>query len=155
MAFILEVKNKTDFKISKKNLLEILKILEKKIAGGGALAVVFVDGSESKKINKAYRRKNKATDILSFPTRDGASFPGGARGELGDIFICPALAKKKFGNAWKERVNYLFLHGVLHLLGYDHKTGEEALKMEKLEKQILDPISSDKVESPRQSRDSF
>jgi len=137
MAFILEMKNKTDFKISKKNFLEILKILEKKIAGGGALAVIFVDEGESKKINRAYRRKNKATDILSFPTRDGASFPGGARGELGDIFICPALAKKKFGNAWKERVNYLFLHGVLHLLGYDHQNNREAEKMEALEEKIL------------------
>jgi len=117
--------------------LEILKLLEKESCAGGIISLGLLREAEMRKLNKIYRRKDKSTDVLSFPTKDGVDFPGGARGELGDIFICPAAAKKKFGNAWKKRINHLFLHGALHLLGFDHQTDLQSKKMERLEKKIL------------------
>lgn len=92
--------------------------------------VCFVSGREIRRLNAGYRRKPSATDVLSFPWKDG-SLQGGAAKErefaafLGDIVISPAVARRNAraeGHALAAEIRWLILHGVLHLLGYDHET---------------------------------
>ena len=137
MPLTLEIRNKTKFKISKKYFLEILNQLGKNIKVSGDISLVLVSAGEIRKLNKNYRHKDKITDVLSFPAKEGRVVPGGTRGELGDIFICPAAVKKTFKKDFQRRLNHLFLHGTLHLLGYDHATNKKANEMEKLEERIL------------------
>lgn len=137
MGLSVDIKNKTAFKISKKIFLEILNRLKKKVKTSGNISLALVGEREIRKLNKNYRHKDKATDVLSFPTFEGEIVPGGVMGELGDIVISPAVIKKKFGREYGKRLRHLFLHGTLHLLGYDHQKNKEAEKMEKLEMEIL------------------
>lgn len=100
-------------------------------------------------LNKEYRHKEKETDVLSFPLQEDYrshlydSFDGSV--ELGDIFICDEVCHSQ---ALEHKIEYfdefihLLVHGVLHLLGYDHEAGakEEEL-MQNLESKIIDHIS--------------
>lgn len=89
----------------------------------GAVSIAFVTGAEIARLNKTYRKKNKPTDVLSFPAQsvkcpDKNKF-------LGDIAIAPAVARhyaKKNGRTLQSEICVLILHGILHLLGYDHET---------------------------------
>jgi probable rRNA maturation factor len=88
-----------------------------------SVAIAFVTDAEIARLNKTYRRKNKTTDVLSFPAQtakraDKSKF-------LGDIAIAPATARryaKKNGRSLHSEICVLMLHGILHLLGYDHET---------------------------------
>lgn len=96
------------------------------------LAVVFVRRSRIKRLNAGYRHKDQPTDVLSFPA-DTAD-------DLGDIFICPAVARvkaKERGMDYREYLKLLIVHSVLHLGGYDHHTEKESKAMERLENKIL------------------
>ena len=102
------------------------------------LRVIFVDEIEMKKLNKQFRKKNKATDILSFaPTEDST---------LGELVLCwPIIYKKakKHTSAisLSEWLNWLTLHGLLHLLGFEHEQGgKEARKMYQLQEQIFEKV---------------
>jgi len=78
-----------------------------------ALSLVFVTTKESQKLNKIYREKNKPTNILSFPLND----------QTGEIVICPTIAKQeapKFDRSFENYLGFLFIHGLLHLKGFDH-----------------------------------
>ena len=84
------------------------------------LVIVFVDQKQIKKLNNQFRGKNKATDILSFAPTE----PGG----LGELVLCSPIIKiqaKKHGLKLKEELAYLVLHGILHLLGFDHETSKK------------------------------
>jgi len=88
-------------------------------------AIAFVTDSEIARLNKLYRKKNKATDVLSFPAQP-AKHPN-RKQFLGDIAIAPALAKRyaqKNGRSLQTELCILILHGILHLLGYDHETDQ-------------------------------
>jgi probable rRNA maturation factor len=104
----------------------------------GALAVCLVENGEMARWNRAYRGKKGSTDVLSFPTngaqRNGKSLaapkPGRAAASdfyLGDIAIAPAVARRnarRFGRTFGEEMQILILHGILHLMGYDHESDE-------------------------------
>ncbi len=105
------------------------KILERE---DDDLAVVFVTPTKIKRLNREYRGKDFPTDVLSFPSD--------AKGDLGDIFIAPAVAKKKAALAGMGEREYLILlivHSVLHLGGFDHHTAKDSRAMEKMEKKVL------------------
>jgi probable rRNA maturation factor len=116
-----------------------------------SLTVALVTDSQIARWNRAYRGKNRPTDVLSFPadgsdaepatrrkhrqprraraTRISASTAASASGSapeyLGDIAIAPAVARRnalRFGRAFDHEMRILILHGILHLLGYDHET---------------------------------
>ena len=105
------------------------------------LSLRFVDVDEGRKLNKDYRGKDYATNVLSFPVL----FPEGMTGDsrpalLGDIIICPAVVAdeasaqdKKLGDHWA----HLVIHGTLHLLGYEHEEETSANLMEGLEIRAL------------------
>ncbi|AHZ84042.1 rRNA maturation RNase YbeY [Bdellovibrio bacteriovorus] len=89
------------------------------------LTLVFLDKKPAQKINMEFRGKNYATDVLSFDSMDP--------GSLGELVLCPEVLKrqsKEHGLTYQQELGYMLLHGVLHLLGYDHETSEaEALEM--------------------------
>lgn len=89
------------------------------------LNLVFLDKVEAKKLNYKYRNKNYATDVLSFASIEEM--------HLGDLVICPEVIQKQsqeHGLSIREELGYMVLHGILHLLGYDHeKSKKEAKKM--------------------------
>ena len=111
------------------------------------VTVCLVSDAEIARLNKIFRQKNGPTDVLSFPavTRRRPVRPGSKAvkaGEyLGDIAISPATARryaKKHGRKLATEIRVLILHGVLHLLGYDHETdrGEMDRVEQKLRKRL-------------------
>lgn len=88
------------------------------------LTVVFLTPAQMKKINFQYRKKNKPTDILSF----AAIEPG----SLGELLLCPAILKKQakdHHHTVEAETFYMLIHGVLHLLGYDHEASAAEEKL--------------------------
>jgi probable rRNA maturation factor len=85
---------------------------------GQELTLVFLNPKEAKANNKRFRGKNYATDVLSFE----GMFPE----SLGELIMCPQVLQKQakeHGLKYQEELGYMILHGILHLLGYDHETG--------------------------------
>lgn len=142
-----EINNQTKYKISRKKLQDVLDLARKqlKIKAEQSLSLAFVSPAQIKKLNKAYRKKDKVTDVLSFAVsvpRSTCSVHGDVccSDFLGEIIICPAQAKKQakeFGQSFDKEITKLFLHGYLHLIGYDHVKKQDAVIMEGLEKKIL------------------
>src|SRR3989338_10801357 len=128
---MIEINNLTAIPLDKKFLKEIG---EKVLVGEGIkeeteLSVAFVSSQRIKELNKKYRGKDKVVSILSFPDTE-KEFPFLARekpGILGEIIICPSELKK---NATKYKISFqselarVFIHGILHLLGYEDKKVE-------------------------------
>jgi probable rRNA maturation factor len=88
-----------------------------------SVAVAFVTDAEIARLNKTYREKNKPTDVLSFPAQSAKR--ANKKKFLGDIAIAPAVARRyarKNSRTLKNEICILILHGILHLLGYDHET---------------------------------
>ena len=92
-----------------------------------------------RKLNAQYRKKDRPTDVLSFPLLD-SPFPGPVC-SLGDVVLCWEVARAqraRFGTTCRSEIERLVVHGMLHLLGYDHETSAtEAAKMKRLENRIL------------------
>lgn len=82
------------------------------------LTLVFLDPAPAKKMNQEFRGKDYATDVLSFE--------GMTPDSLGELVMCPQVLQKQakeHGLKYQEELGYMVLHGILHLLGYDHETG--------------------------------
>jgi probable rRNA maturation factor len=105
------------------------------------LAVVLTSDTAIKRLNALYRGKNKPTDVLSFPAWLGSEPAGDAReAVLGDVVVARATSArdaKAENKPLKEHLMHLVVHGVLHLLGYDHERDTDARAMERLEISIL------------------
>ncbi|WP_208437764.1 rRNA maturation RNase YbeY [Bartonella taylorii] len=106
------------------------------------VSLLFTDDKHMAQINAQWRNKNEPTNVLSFP-----AFPlkvGQTPGLiLGDIIIAReivALEASTEGKLFQDHLTHMIVHGVLHLLGYNHETDEEADQMEKLEKEILQKL---------------
>ena len=104
------------------------------------LTLRLVDREEISQLNGQYRGKDGPTNVLSFP----AELPSGIDLPLlGDVVICAPLVAEEArlqGKSPESHWAHLVVHGVLHLLGHDHQTGEEAVKMESLEVELLNSI---------------
>jgi len=104
----------------------------------GDLNVAFVSDREIHRLNKAYRHKDKPTDVLSFSYL-GDLDPSG-HPTLGEVFISVPTAKKQaplYGNTLDDELMKLLVHGVLHVFGYDHERESDYRKMAKMERKIL------------------
>ncbi|HXY23654.1 MAG TPA: rRNA maturation RNase YbeY [Candidatus Acidoferrum sp.] len=113
--------------------------------GRSAVTVCLVSDEEMARLNESFRRKKGPTDVLSFPAeprrtrrrRVKGENRREAGGELGDIAISPAAARryaKKNDRKLVDELRVLVLHGVLHLLGYDHETDRG--EMDRLEQRL-------------------
>lgn len=114
-------------------------LLEKKI-NAAEITIRIVSPEEMKILNSTYRHKNKPTNVLSFPL----SLPDGIEIEappIGDIVICAEVVNQEAVEQNKSPSSHwahMIVHGLLHLLGFDHETADEAEKMESLEISILE-----------------
>lgn len=110
-----------DFKPSSlKTLVE--RVLKKESRQGCYLTVVFTDSARLRRLNRRYRGRDKVTDVISFAMSEGADSQYNAK-ELGDIFISLPRARRQareYETTAREEIKRLVIHGVLHLLGYDH-----------------------------------
>ena len=110
------------------------------VADNCEVSITFVTNDKIQNLNKQYRGLDKPTDVLSFEC-DGEVLEDGAKTLiLGDIVIAPDVARAQcdeYGNSFIDEIELLLVHGILHLLGYDHIEDSEAEIMEAREKEIL------------------
>lgn len=112
-------------------------------AGGarppGELSVILADNRLSRRLNRAWRGQDKPTNVLSFPASDGRE-PREAPVLLGDVVIADGVVATEAaaqGKRLSAHLAHLVVHGVLHLLGHDHRRDAQARRMEALEIRIL------------------
>ncbi len=134
------------------------KLLAKKVSGLHC-SLILCGESKIKKLNSEYRDKNIVTDVLSFPTSENlrksfsdAEFMGSDL-MLGDLAVCHQKTisqAKEFKLTYEEEFIHLVIHGILHLMGYDHEISvKEEKLMEEWEKKILEKISEYKKKGAR------
>ncbi len=134
------LKNPHNF-IDKK--IELLNKRNKLFKRNSLICSLLLSGTkEIKKLNKRFRKKNKSTDVLSFPFYEKNKLNKKINRKkeiyLGDIIINLSKVKNKNNsNKFKQELNKLWIHGLLHLLGYNHKSNSEYLQMQKLENKLL------------------
>ena len=109
------------------------------------MSVLFVGDRAMRTLNRRYRGKDKTTDVLSFSLREGA-FSHVQPDVLGDIVIAvPTAARQaaEAGHSLGREIEFLLVHGLLHLLGYDHeRSNDEAKRMKRRELQLLKRIAA-------------
>lgn len=137
--------------LSEKDTAYIAKLLNfaanmEEIDEGTEISLTFVDNHKIREINKEYRNKDSATDVISFAMEEmgegemaivGVEMPR----VLGDIIISVEKAKEQaeeYGHSFMRELGFLAVHGFLHLLGYDHMTSEDEKEMFSRQKDILD-----------------
>jgi rRNA maturation RNase YbeY len=117
---------------------EFLKVVAKKVLEGENknekdLSIALVGQGRIRKLNKQYLKKNRVTDVLAFPGNG-----------LGEIVICLREVKKnakRFGSTFEKELARVLIHGILHLIGYDHeKNGDKAQEMEKKQNHYLSTL---------------
>ncbi len=124
-------------------------LAEEGYPGETEMAVYLVDAIEMAGYNKRFMDRNGPTDVLAFPTE--ALVPGSAPralpGEpplnIGDVFLCPVEVARRAGEqniAYDHYLHLLLVHGMLHLLGYEHEDDAAAEAMERREDELLDAI---------------
>ncbi|MBF8436024.1 rRNA maturation RNase YbeY [Halanaerobiaceae bacterium Z-7014] len=119
------------------NLLADLKeladnlLLDKSI-NDAEISITFVGNSKIKELNKTYRDKDEVTDVLSFPIDEEL---------LGEVIISLPRAleqAKDYGHSLRREVGFLMVHGLLHILGYNHKSDADKAEMRKAEEELLE-----------------
>lgn len=95
------------------------------------LSLLFVNDAQIRRLNKRYRKINRPTDVLAFPMLEGDGFP--LRSQLlGDVVISLETAKRQaklVGHSLEQEIRTLLIHGILHLMGYDHEDSKEAARL--------------------------
>lgn len=121
---MIEINNLTPNKIEESFLINISEKVLKGENKKGDLSIALVCGRRMKGINKKYRKKDKATDVLSFENTIG----------LGEIIICLEAVKKsakKFNLDYNKELARVLIHGILHILGYDHEKSKKQFQIMK------------------------
>ncbi len=101
------------------------------------LMCVFVNSAEIRRLNKKFRDKDRATDVLSFAPVEPDS--------LGELVFCPQVIRKQafeHGLSYRDELLYMLIHGILHLLGYEHeKSDKQARVMYRLQDRIFEQLT--------------
>ncbi len=127
-----------------KELEEIEKVvnfaLEYQNIENSMFNIIIVDEEKIREINKNYRGRDSVTDVISFALEDDKTFVTSDLRILGDIYICLKRAKDQaieYGHSFLRELSFLTIHGLLHLLGYDHMKEEDEKIMFELQERIL------------------
>ena len=117
-----------------------------------SIELLFVSDTEIKQLNKDTRGVDKVTDVLSYPTLDGIcgkplykkDFPYDLDEEnrllIGSVVVCRERARaqaEEYGHSYKRELHYLFVHGIMHCLGYDHIEEQDKRLMRQAEEKVL------------------
>ncbi len=139
-----EIKIPTGFRMLIRRCCTAVLRLEK-FSGSAEVSVTLVDNEQIRELNNQYRKKDMATDVLSFPMGENGVYDTdkvtGAK-ILGDIVISIQKAQEQaecYGHSLEREVGYLTVHAMLHLLGYDHESqdGVDRLKMREKEETVM------------------
>lgn len=152
MSMKILISNQQDKKISVKKVKDIVKKIIRSLSCPDEveISILFTDDNFIKGLNKKYLKKNKPTDVLSFPMFspkeiDSQLTTHNSRLLLGDIVISVDTAKKQAvlqKNPLADEITRLLIHGILHLLGYEHeKGGKKAVEMKKEERRLIDLLN--------------
>jgi len=120
--------------------------------GKSEAGIIFVNNNCIRRLNRKYRRVNQITDVIAFPMQQRREFilPRHLSfSVLGDIFISADRARvqaREFGHSTKKEITILTVHGILHLLSYDHVKKKEAMAMRSKENEILSALGIGKNE---------
>jgi len=110
------------------------KIQKRHLNAEGEISLTIVDDKTIQELNREYRGKDKPTDVISFAYSESEKFPG--ENMLGEIYISIETAKRQSEDLDRE-LKFLFIHGVLHLLGYTHETDEKYSEMMEETEEII------------------
>ena len=125
--------NNTDYNVDINALNKVIEEVKKEEKLDNIyFSVIFIDNEEIKKINKQYRNIDKETDVISFALEDDKTYPKLDFRMLGDIYISVDKIKsqaKEYGHSELREECFLLVHGLLHLLGYDHTKSLEDEKI--------------------------
>ena len=130
-------------KVVATDFLETLavRVLESEQLGVAELGVVITDDETVRRLNREYAGDDHATDVLSFSLREGEEFASPDNVErLGEVIIAyPTAARQaeEAGHSVDDEVGHLLVHGILHLLGYDHIEPDDEVVMRAREEQLL------------------
>lgn len=141
----IEISNETSEIVDLKRVeqLAAFALSELKLHPATDLGIVFVDEGHMEELHIKWMDEPGPTDVLSFPMdelRPGSEESPSSEGVLGDIVVCPQVAKRQAETAGHSTMNEILLlvtHGVLHLVGFDHAEPDEEAEMFGLQKQIL------------------
>lgn len=110
---VVETQNRSGGEVGEGEAADLARlVLEAEGIEDGELGIVFVGSDEMRVLKREHLGIDEATDVLSFPLDGREVLPAGAPRALGDVVLCPEIV----GEAWREPL----VHGLLHLLGYDH-----------------------------------
>ena len=127
-----------------KIVLEVFNTVGYQFTDHHQLNLNFVSKEEMKVLNKTYRNQDKSTNVLSFELPK--NFPTGDKKTLiGEIALCEEIIEqeaKKYKKIFENRLKHMIIHGLLHLLGFDHMKKLDQNEMEKIEKKIMKNISA-------------
>lgn len=130
---IISINNLSDYKIDKKYIRKAaLFVLKNENVSNKEISAVFLDSKEIRRLNKQYRNLDRATDVLSFE--------GMENNFLGEIAIAPEVIKKRSGKDFNRNVAQVLIHGILHLLGYDHSAFRDRKTMRLKEEFLIKEI---------------
>lgn len=113
------------------------------------VALVLIDEQQMAELNSVHMGREGPTDVLSFPIETAAPgsppkrAPGGPPIELGDVFISPSVVRRNAGQhgvPFQDEIALMVVHGLLHLLGWDHEDEADAVRMEGRERELLSRI---------------
>lgn len=124
---------------TKEEIREFIDKIMQELEQEGLVSVHRIKDEKMKKLNSEYRDKDETTDVLSFAMNEGLEVKQKQK-DLGDIFISIPQIKKQAQQRdinEKEELKRMLVHGVLHLLGYDHKEEEEAEKMFSQQEELI------------------
>ena len=116
-----EVANRSGIAVDEEDAADLARrVLAAEGVEDGELGVAFVDADEARELKREHLGMDETPDVLSFPIDARDELPAGVPRQLGDVVLCPAVV----GDKWREPL----VHGLLHLLGYDH--GDEMVARE-------------------------
>lgn len=140
----ISIENLTNYDIDLEFLNDVIKYtLETEKVNNALANIIIVDNKKIKDINKKYRNIDKETDVISFALEDDNTFVEIPIRVLGDIYISIEKATsqaKEYGHSLKRELAFLTVHGILHLLGYDHMKKEDERIMFKKQDDILNEL---------------
>lgn len=144
-----EIINETKENINElKDVEKLLKYaLEHLEIENAVFNIIIVDEEKIKYLNKNYRNKDAVTDVISFALEDDETFIKTDIRVLGDIYICLKRAHDQsieYGHSFLREICFLTIHGLLHLLGYDHMNSEDEKVMFNLQERILSEYGIEK-----------
>ncbi len=139
-----EISNLTNREVDTTNMERVIKEVSKELdVSNGIVSFVFVDNERIKEINKTYRNKDSETDVISFAFMDEEINPDTDFTNYGEIYISLEKAESQsieYGHSFDRELCFLTVHGLLHLLGYDHMKKEDEIKMFGLQDKILNNL---------------